>query len=106
MQQKLGTYTANVKTDARCVECGPHTIAKIAILKGYLKAWFRILGARRPGELILYVDGFAGPGHYRNHDEGSPLAALRALRERLARLARTLLRIGSTVRSSKAATTL
>ena len=55
----------------------PHTIAKIAILKGYLKAWFRILGARRPKEVMLFVDGFAGPGHYLNHEEGSPLAALR-----------------------------
>ncbi len=55
----------------------PHTIAKIEILKGYLKAWLRILGSTRKGQTILYVDGFAGPGRYRNHDEGSPLAALR-----------------------------
>ncbi len=54
-----------------------HTIAKIAILKGYLKAWLRILGTTRRGQTILYVDGFAGPGHYKNHEEGSPLAALR-----------------------------
>lgn len=55
----------------------PHTVAKIEILKGYLHAWFRILGKTRPGETLLYVDGFAGPGYYTNHDEGSPLAALR-----------------------------
>jgi three-Cys-motif partner protein len=55
----------------------PHTIAKIAILKGYLNAWFRILAATHRGETILYVDGFAGPGYYSNHDEGSPLAAMR-----------------------------
>lgn len=54
-----------------------HTIAKIEILKGYLKAWFRILGKTRKGQTLLYVDGFAGPGCYSNHDEGSPLAALR-----------------------------
>jgi len=53
-----------------------HTIAKITILKGYLGAWLRILGATRR-ETILYVDGFAGPGRYSNHEEGSPLAALR-----------------------------
>src|SRR5580700_5685390 len=55
----------------------PHTIAKIAILKAYLNAWFRILGMKRPGQKILYVDGFAGPGRYGNYDEGSPLAAVR-----------------------------
>jgi three-Cys-motif partner protein len=54
----------------------PHTIAKIAILKSYLHAWFRILGKSRPGEILLYVDGFAGPGYYSNHGEGSPLAAM------------------------------
>jgi three-Cys-motif partner protein len=59
-------------------DADPHTIAKIAILKGYLNAWFRILGKTRKGQTILYVDGFAGPGYYRNHDEGSPLAAIRA----------------------------
>ena len=55
----------------------PHTIAKIEILKYYLKAWFRILAATRKGEKLLYVDGFAGPGVYRNHPEGSPTAAIR-----------------------------
>ena len=58
-------------------DADPHTIAKIAILKGYLNAWFRVLGKSRPGETILYIDGFAGPGRYRNHEEGSPVAALR-----------------------------
>ncbi len=62
-------------------DADPHTIAKIAILKGYLHAWFRIFGKSRRGEVILYVDGFAGPGYYRNHDEGSPLAAMRAVEE-------------------------
>jgi len=59
-------------------DADPHTIAKIEILKAYLNAWFRILGMSRRGEKILYVDGFAGPGRYRNHNEGSPLAAIRA----------------------------
>ena len=56
----------------------PHTIAKIAILKGYLVAWFQILGRTRRNQDILYVDGFAGPGEYTNYPEGSPLAALNA----------------------------
>lgn len=55
-----------------------HTKAKIAILKGYLDAWFRILGKTRKNQPILYVDGFAGPGIYANHNEGSPLAAVAA----------------------------
>src|SRR5579864_7463955 len=58
-------------------DADPHTISKIEILKAYLNAWFRILGMTRRGERILYVDGFAGPGRYRNHDEGSPLAGIR-----------------------------
>jgi hypothetical protein len=39
-----------------------HTIAKTEMLKAYLNAWFRILGMKRRGQTILYVDGFAGPG--------------------------------------------
>lgn len=54
----------------------PHTLAKIAILKGYLKAYFPILGTTKPGQNILLVDGFAGPGEYSNASEGSPVAAL------------------------------
>jgi len=63
-----------------------HTIAKIAILKGYLNAWFRILGKTRKGQTILYVDGFAGPGYYTNHSEGSPLAAIHAAKDALREL--------------------
>ena len=59
-------------------EAQPHTIAKIEILKGYLVAWFQILGRTRRDQDILYVDGFAGPGEYTNYPEGSPLAALNA----------------------------
>ena len=57
-------------------DADPHTIAKIAILKNYLHVWFRILGKTRRAQTLLYVDGFAGPGYYKNHSEGSPLAAL------------------------------
>lgn len=65
-------------------EAEPHTIAKITILKNYLFAWFQIFGRTRIGSDLLYVDGFAGPGHYANHSQGSPLAALMAAREVLA----------------------
>jgi three-Cys-motif partner protein len=65
----------------------PHTVAKIDILKGYLNAWFRVLGKSRPRQVITYIDGFAGglvsiagPSQYRNHPEGSPIAALCAAR--------------------------
>src|ERR1041385_6708470 len=61
----------------------PHTIAKIEILRAYLVAWFQILGRSRPGQELLYVDGFAGPGEYSNYPTGSPLAALGAAREAL-----------------------
>jgi three-Cys-motif partner protein len=56
----------------------PHTIAKITILKSYLNAWFRIMGLTKHNQEILYIDGFAGPGKYKNYDEGSPVAALKA----------------------------
>jgi three-Cys-motif partner protein len=52
----------------------PHTLAKHAILRGYLEAWFPIL-ARWHGRL-LYFDGFAGPGRYSKGEEGSPVIAL------------------------------
>jgi len=59
-------------------EAEPHTIAKVTILKAYLTAWFQIMGRKMPGKDLIYVDGFAGPGRYTNHPEGSPIAALRA----------------------------
>lgn len=54
----------------------PHTLAKIEILKGYLNAYFPILGRTKRGQNILLVDGFAGPGEYVNAYEGSPIVAL------------------------------
>ena len=64
----------------------PHTLAKIEILRGYLNAFFPILGRARPrrGQNILFVDGFAGPGEYSNAYEGSPIAALRAAAQAIA----------------------
>jgi three-Cys-motif partner protein len=67
-------------------DADPHTIAKIAILKNYLNAWFPIVASRFSGALV-YIDGFAGPGSYRNHPEGSPLAALSIFRTWLAKSA-------------------
>jgi three-Cys-motif partner protein len=58
-------------------EASAHTLAKIAILKNYLQAWFRILGTTRKGETLLVIDGFAGPGRYSGGEEGSPIACLK-----------------------------
>jgi three-Cys-motif partner protein len=62
----------------------PHTIAKINLLRAYLKAWLSILGTNRRGQQILYVDGFAGPGEYTNYPTGSPIAAIEAANSVLA----------------------
>lgn len=55
----------------------PHTRAKHAILHTYLQAWVPIL-TRGGFPLIVYIDGFAGPGRYSKGEEGSPVLALRA----------------------------
>jgi len=56
----------------------PHTIAKIEMLSAYLTAWFQILGRTMRGKDLIYIDGFAGPGEYINHPDGSPIAAIKA----------------------------
>lgn len=53
----------------------PHTIAKHQILEEYLKAWFPIIG--RGADSIVYLDGFAGPGKYKNGEYGSPVIAIK-----------------------------
>ena len=70
-----------VKKHGTIWEADAHTLAKTALLRGYLNAYFPILGRSRPGQTILYVDGFAGPGEYTNSSEGSPVAALAAIGE-------------------------
>lgn len=65
-------------------KAAPHTIAKIAILEGYLQSWFQIFGRRAAGRDLLYIDGFAGPGRYTNHPTGSPVAALRSASKAIA----------------------
>jgi three-Cys-motif partner protein len=64
----------------------PHTLAKHAILKEYLKAWMPILSRQSarvhaPGREVLFVDGFAGPGRYSGGEPGSPVIALNAALE-------------------------
>src|SRR5690242_16580737 len=54
----------------------PHTRAKHEILKRYLQAWMPILSQGKFPEL-LYIDGFAGPGEYKNGEDGSPIIALK-----------------------------
>ncbi len=58
-------------------EATEHTLAKIAILRAYLQAWFAILG-RTAATDMLYIDGFAGPGIYQDGQEGSPIIAVKA----------------------------
>jgi three-Cys-motif partner protein len=59
----------------------PHTRGKHKVLREYLNAWFPILGMGKANQRILFIDGFAGPGVYEGGEEGSPLIALRALKE-------------------------
>ena len=58
-------------------DLSPHTAAKHAILRSYLRSWFPILGISFPGDLF-YFDGFAGPGEYSGGEPGSPVIALDA----------------------------
>lgn len=58
-------------------EMEPHTEAKHAILKRYLDAWLPII--TRWNGRIIYIDGFAGPGEYKNGEEGSPIIAIKAV---------------------------
>jgi len=55
----------------------PHTGAKHTILVEYLNAWLPILS--RHNERIIYIDGFAGPGVYKEGEDGSPIIALNCL---------------------------
>ena len=61
-------------------EAEPHTLAKHAVLRGYLEAWFPILGSW--SGRLLYVDGFAGPGDIGAGKKVlrlSPLTSLRSI---------------------------
>jgi three-Cys-motif partner protein len=67
-------------------ELPPHTKAKHDILEKYLMAWIPILGQTH--QRIVYIDGFAGPGIYRDGEPGSPVIALRCAREHQHRIHR------------------
>ena len=60
-------------------EIEPHTLAKHAILRGYLQAWLPIMS--KYNRRLVYVDGFAGPGVYKDGEPGSPIIALNAFLE-------------------------
>jgi three-Cys-motif partner protein len=62
----------------------PHTLAKIEIVRRYVYLWFSIL-ANHSAKRLVYIDGFAGPGEYRNSHEGSPVAAMVAAKQALER---------------------
>jgi three-Cys-motif partner protein len=83
------TSAKSLLCDAPSVEDGamvslwrlePATAAKHRLYKRYLDAWWPILlqptrtGFLRPK--VTYVDAFAGPGRYRDGEEGSPVFAL------------------------------
>ncbi|MFF0149172.1 three-Cys-motif partner protein [Amycolatopsis sulphurea] len=55
----------------------PHTKAKHDILRRYLHGWFPVLS--RYNGRIIFLDGFAGPGVYKEGEPGSPKVALEAL---------------------------
>ncbi|MCA9280178.1 MAG: three-Cys-motif partner protein TcmP [Phycisphaerales bacterium] len=61
----------------------PHTLAKHQILVEYLKAWVPILSrqsAKFPGSTVIrFVDGFAGPGVYKDGQPGSPILAIESV---------------------------
>lgn len=56
-------------------EIEPHTQAKHEILRRYLGAWFPILA--KHNQRVVYIDGFSGPGRYKEGEPGSPIIALR-----------------------------
>lgn len=56
-----------------------HTVAKVEIVERYLYKWAVITGTTFADKPLTYIDGFAGPGEYSNHPNGSPIAALIAL---------------------------
>ncbi|MBL7148401.1 MAG: three-Cys-motif partner protein TcmP [Nanoarchaeota archaeon] len=55
----------------------PHTEMKHFILKKYLGAWLPIIS--RSNKRVIFIDGFAGPGEYKEGNDGSPIIALKAL---------------------------
>ena len=52
----------------------PHTAAKHSILRNYLAAWLPIMS--KYNKRIMFFDGFAGPGIYKDGEPGSPVIIL------------------------------
>ena len=53
-----------------------HTLGKHEVLRNYMAAWLpKMLQYKRR---VLFIDGFAGPGEYRDGQEGSPIIALKS----------------------------
>ncbi|WP_202796353.1 MULTISPECIES: three-Cys-motif partner protein TcmP [unclassified Pseudonocardia] len=71
------THMARTGESDTVWELKPHTSAKHDLLTGYLKGWFPILS--RWNDRIVFLDGFAGPGVYKNGEPGSPTKALEVL---------------------------
>lgn len=66
MSKKLGTIW----------ELEVHTAKKHEILRRYFEAWLPIMS--RQNSRVVFIDGFAGPGRYKNGEDGSPVIVLRA----------------------------
>lgn len=69
-------------TDPVLWPLGEHSPGKHLVLEGYLKAWIPIIGFSQ--RQMVFVDGFCGPGKYLGGEPGSPIIALRALRDHAA----------------------
>lgn len=63
----------------------PHTEAKHRLYKRYLDAWWPIFLQQSWVTRVTYVDAFAGPGEYKEGQEGSPVFALDRLLNHAAR---------------------
>lgn len=57
-----------------------HTLAKHDLLRSYLQAWFPILALGK-NHRVVFLDGFAGPGIYKDGQPGSPIIAVQTLVE-------------------------
>jgi len=60
-------------------ELDSHTKGKHLVLKQYLDAWLPIVGMASHN--LVIIDGFSGPGEYKNGDDGSPQIMLKAFQE-------------------------
>lgn len=57
----------------------PHTLAKIELVSRYVGKWISIVGRYFKGKQILFIEGFAGPGIYKDGERGSPIASIQAV---------------------------